>query len=402
MNPWRSLSRLPKPLWILFVTTLINRAGTMALPFLVLYLTQHVGFSPSKAGFLLTAYGVGALVTGPFAGKLSDRFGPVLVMKASLFLSAATLAAFPFLQNHTLLIVTTVLWATVSEAFRPAAMALVADVVSPSDRKIAYAVVRLAVNVGMSIGPAVGGFLLLVSYDLIFWIDAATSILAGVLLLSVQWEFHAVESDSVAPAMAWQHVFRALKDRTLVYFLVAVTPVFIIFFQHEATVPLYMVHNLGMDERSYGLLFPVNTLLIVALEIPLNVAMAHWQHRRSLMLGSALVAAGFAATGLAWNFPSLLLTVVLWTFGEMILVPTSTAFVADISPEKRRGEYMGMYQMSFSLSFALSGWIGTAVYEQLGPGMLWCGIAVLGLCSVLIISRMKDGVAASSPSGVLS
>ena len=108
------------------------------------------------------------------------------------------------------------------------------------------------------------------------------------------------------------------------------------------------------------------------------------------MLGGFLVAAGFAATGLAWNFPSLVVTVVIWTFGEMILVPTCATFVADISPENRRGEYMGIYQMSFSLSFALSGWIGTTVYELWGAGTLWSAVFVTGLIAVVMISRMQD------------
>ena len=390
MNPWRSLSSLPKPLWVIFGTTLINRAGTMALPFLVLYLTKHEGLTPSAAGLVLTAYGVGALATGPYAGRLSDRIGPVRIMKASLFLSGGILFLFPFLAGQALLLGVTVVWAVVSEAFRPASMALVTEVVRPGDRKIAISVIRLAVNVGMSVGPAVGGFLLLVSYDLVFWIDGGTSVAAGFLLILMRWEGHGTPPAIHAPSGSLRDAFAAFKDRRLVYFLLAASPIFMIFFQHESTVALYMVRDLGMDEHNYGLLFPVNTLLIILLEIPLNVAMVQWPHRKALMLGGFLVAAGFAATGLAWNFPSLVVTVVIWTFGEMILVPTCATFVADISPENRRGEYMGIYQMSFSLSFALSGWIGTTVYELWGAGTLWSAVFVTGLIAVVMISRMQD------------
>src|SRR4029079_17928368 len=117
-------------------------------------------------------------------------------------------------------------------------------------------------------------------------------------------------------------------------------PPAIIFFQDQAAMPLYVVRDIGLSEKAFWFLFTINTWLIVLLEVPLNTATAHWPHRRSLALGALLFGAGFGSMALATGPLSLAATVVVWTFGEMILFPGASAYVADISPPARRGEYM--------------------------------------------------------------
>src|SRR5262249_27409495 len=144
-----------------------------------------------------------------------------------------------------------------------------------------------------------------------------------------------------------------LRDRAFVAFLVALVPVAIVFFQHESSMSVYLVRDLGFAVWVFGLLHTVNTLMIVFLEVPLNLAMAHWPHRRSLVLGSALVAAGFGALAFARTLPAVILTIVVWTFGEMVLLPGMAAWVADVAPPASRGAYMGLYTMAFNLAIVL-------------------------------------------------
>ena len=178
MNPWRGLRGLPRELWVLAAATLINRTGMMVLPFLTLYLTQHLHYAESKAGFVLSIYGLGALLTSPLAGRLSDRFGAIRIMELSLLLSGALLFVFPFVQAYPALLVLVFLWAMLNEAFRPASMAVISDWVGPERRKAAFALNRLAINLGMSIGPAAGGFIAAASFTALFVIDGATSVIA--------------------------------------------------------------------------------------------------------------------------------------------------------------------------------------------------------------------------------
>lgn len=390
MNPWSGLRGLPKQMWILFTATLINRAGTMALPFLVLYLTERLAFSSGTAGLVIAAYGVGSLITAPFAGKLSDRAGPLAVMRASLIVSGVILFAYPLARSFTAILIITIIWAIMSEAFRPASMAVIADLVAPDQRKAAFALSRLAINLGMSVGPAAGGFLAMTSFSALFVVDGVTSIIAGVVLIVSPWKVyhHAAQIYSTEKPAVEKRTKSALTDRRFLYFLLAFIPVEMAFFQPQAAMPLFVVNGLGLTEAMFGILLTINTVLIIFLEVPLNTAMAHWNDRVALPVGAILTSIGFGALAYATGAWFIAVTVVFWTFGEMILFPASSAYVAEIAPANRRGEYMGYFQMTFSLSFAVGPALGAKVLEQAGATTLWIGTAVFCLLSAAMMMRI--------------
>lgn len=387
MNPWKSLRELPKELWIIFTTTLVNRAGTMALPFLVLYLTRNLNFSSDEAAWVFIGYGIGALVSAPFAGRLSDFIGHRKVMLLSLFLSSAVMMMYPIAESFAVVFGTTVLWAMTSEAFRPPSLAVITDLTEPDQRKSAYALQRLAINIGMSIGPAVGGFLVLVSYTTLFVVNGMFALVAGFVLLFSPWKV--VVSHETIPD-SHHHDGNIFKDKRLLYFLMSVVPVIMVFFQHESSMPLYLVNDLHLHESAYGILFTINTALIIIAEVWLNLKMSHWKHNHTLALGAILVGIGFGAMIIAIDIWTVALTVVIWTFGEMILFPGQAAYMGEIAPPNRRGEYMGYYQMTFSLAFILGPWTGIQVYEHWGPYALWISMLGLGLLSAALMSRIHS------------
>src|SRR6185295_2710862 len=131
---------------------------------------------------------------------------------------------------------------------------------------------------------------------------------------------------------------------------------------------------LRFSESLYGLLLTINTVLIILIEVPLNMAMAHWSHKRALALGALLTGAGFGALVFASNGWTIAATMFIWTFGEMIIFPSSSAFVADIAPAQQRGIYSGLYVMSFSVAFLIGPWIGIAVLERFGATVLWSSV----------------------------
>src|SRR5690242_5673623 len=109
MNPWRGLAGLPRTLWIVAAAALINRAGTMVLPFLILYLTKGLHFSDARAGAILAIYGGASLVAAPVAGRIADRLGALLVMRAALVSSALVMLAFPLAKSVSSVVVATLL-----------------------------------------------------------------------------------------------------------------------------------------------------------------------------------------------------------------------------------------------------------------------------------------------------
>jgi MFS family permease len=391
---WKDLRHLPRPVWVVAGSQLVNRAGSMVLSFLVLYLTRERGFSPEHAGFILFLYGAGSIVCAPIAGRLADRWGAVPLMRASLFLSGGMLLLYPLARTASTIIPVTIALAMLTEAFRPAAMSFFGETVEPARRKSAFAVYRLAINLGMAIGPAIGGILATISFRYLFFADAGTSIAAGLVLALVTIP---ARPKRVHPSQAHLSTTTRLRlstaahaDPRFLFFLLGVLPVTIVFFQHISSMPLYIVNTLGLSPRTFGLLFSLNCLIIVVLEIPLNAATAHWSHRRTLALGALLSGAGFGAMAFARDVWSLAATVVLWTFGEMLFFPASAAYAADIAPDARRGEYSGLYTMAFSLAFAIGPWAGTVVLERAGARVLWGATFLLGALAAAMFLRLPE------------
>lgn len=390
-NPWEGLRGLPREAWLLAAAILINRSGTMVLPFLVLYLTRSLSLPPGRAALAMAMYGIGAILTAPVAGRLADRLGPRRIVTASLFASGLLLLTYPLLRSFASILWMTLLWSVASEALRPASLAWMSDLVPPERRRAAFALTRLAVNLGMSLGPAVAGFVVQVSFTAIFVLDAATSLLAGAILMLARGRgFARAAPPTAAPPSAAAAGRPAYLDARFLFFILAILPVEIVFFQHHSMLPLFLVRDLGLRESSYGLLFTLNTLLVILIEVPLVAALSDWSYRATLSLGSVLIGAGFGALVLAQGFSGVAATVVIWTFGEMIFLPGSAAYAAEAAPAGRRGEYIGLYSMSFSGAFALAPWLGALLMESLGARTLWIAALLAGLLSAALLLGVRE------------
>jgi predicted MFS family arabinose efflux permease len=390
---WKDLRYLPRPVWVVCATTLVNRAGSMVLTFLVLYLTRERGFTAEHAGFVLFLYGLGAICGAPLAGRLADRIGSVPLMRASLFASGAGLLLYPLARSHAAIFAVTFVLAILTESFRPAAMSFFGEAVPTAKRKSAFALYRLAINLGMAIGPAVGGLLATISFRWLFVADGATSLAAALVLALSGMTLpgpRRVPAAHLTTATRVRLSTAAHADPRFLFFLASVLPVTVVFFQHISSMPLFVVRDLGLSAATFGLLFSLNCLLIVILEVPLNAMTAHWPHRRTLSIGALLSGAGFGAMAFARGVPSLAATVVLWTFGEMLFFPASAAYATDIAPESRRGEYSGLYTMVFSMAFAIGPWAGTVVFERFGARVLWGLTFLLGAFAAAMFLRMPE------------
>jgi predicted MFS family arabinose efflux permease len=392
LNPWRGLGALPKEVWYLCLATLVNRAGTMVLPFLTLYLTVDRQLPASTAGLALTIYGIAAIVVAPLAGRLSDRLGSLLIIKLSLFLSGLILFVFSFVTSLSGMLAMTAVWAFANESFRPPSMALVGRLTGPAQRKMAFALNRLAINLGMSIGPVIGGFLAMKSFKSLFYVDGTTAILAGLLIAFMPWRTQQAASGTVTEADAPEPNYTSvLRDRRFFYFLIAMLPVEMVFFQTLAAMPLFVVRDLQISEAGFGLLLAINTVLIILTEVALNTAMSNWSNRTMIALGALLVGAGFGGLAFVGGGLGIAITVVVWTVGEMILLPASSAYVSDVAPPAQAGAYMGLYTMGFSVAFAIGPWLGVQVLEQWGPTSVWLATFACGCITALMIWQPQTG-----------
>jgi MFS family permease len=371
-----AFSGLPRPVWVLALATLVNRSGTMVLPFLGLYLTTKLGFSMLSAGHVLSVYGLGALAGAWLGGFLADRVDPVLVQVASLLATGCGFLILGQLHGKTAIAAAVLALSVVAECFRPAMFTAVARRSAPAVRTRSLALVRLAVNLGMSVGPAVGGVLAVRHYGLLFVVDAVTCWMAAVLLWAAVYRRSGERevrpaAPATTPASPW-------RDRPFLAFLGIMLLMGTVFFQIMSTLPLYYREVYRFPEDTIGILLGLNALVIVGVEMVLVRTLERLDHLVVVGVGCLALGLGFGLMPLGSGMLFAAFTVLVWTVGEMLSVPMANSVAATRAPVGSGGRYLGAYFLAFSGAFVLAPTVGTAVYQSLGPSTLWFGIAGLG------------------------
>jgi MFS family permease len=375
---------MPPAAWVLFAGTFVNRLGTFVWPFMTLYLTRR-GYSAPQAGLALAMYGIGGIGSQVFGGLLTDRIG----RRNAISFSMATAAGLTFvLWRATSLAViypVMMLLATAAEMHRPAASALIADLVPSEQRVTAYALFRLAINVGWACGLALGGLLADRSFDYLFVGDAATS--ATFAIISLVALPHGVRTSRRQERHLASATRTIFSDRGFVLFLGSVLVASAIYMQNVSSFPLHILDS-GHSSAVYGGLQALNGVFVVLLELPIT----SWTQRRARLamvaLGGLLTGLAFASLLVAGSIPALVAMVFVWTLGEMVSSPVMSAFVADRSPEHARGRYQAALGVMFALGAIIGPSAGTVTYAA-NPDALWIGCGVAGLAAAWLALRAR-------------
>jgi len=376
---WRNVRSMPPAAWVLFGGTFVNRFGSFVLIFFVIWLTEE-GYSAAQAGAAVSSYGVGALAASLLGGYLADRLGRRNATAVSMFSAAATMLALSQADTFALILALSVLAGLTSELYRPASAALLADLVPPERRLTAYALYRLAINVGFAAGAATAGLLAERSFLLLFVVEASCSAAFGIAALLFLPEGVRSHRTGERPG----ELVRAIRaDRSFQLFLVASLLGGLVYFQQQGALPLHVVDQ-GFSFATFGALMSLNGLIVVLLELPMTIITGRHPRRPVIAVGFLLVGAGFALTAWANNVPLLALTVAIWTIGEIANAPVSQAYVADLAPTHLRGRYQGAWGLTFGLALVIGPVVGTAAYAA-GPTAFWLSCGVLGVISALLV-----------------
>lgn len=386
-----SLKGLPREIWYLYIATLISRAGTMVLVFMTVYLSS-LGIDEARAGLAVSVYGLGALIAAPLAGYLCDRLNPLRVIKVTLFLQGFILLMFPIAGGFESFVVITLVWALAGEAFRPASSVFIGSLTNGEQRGVSFAFNRTAVNLGMTIGPALGGLLIQTRPSYIFAANSAASIAAGVFLTASLWgkrfEDMAVEVEDRGGRQNDNP--SALGVGGLLLFLLALIPACLVFFQYRSTMPQYFLDRRILGPYFYGLLLPLNTLMVIALQTPVAAYLQRrWPEKRSIALGAFLVGIGFSCFAFATTFLGAALCVVVWTFGELALFSSSDSYVSKVAGRKK-GQYMGLYHAAINFAAFVGPVLGSVLLSH-GAATLWGATFVWGCLSAVLLLRLTRG-----------
>ena len=375
-----SLGALPRPVWILCFGTFLNKFGAFVVPFLTLYLTSR-GYTITQAGLAVGAYGAGNLAASLLGGQLADRLGRRKTIVLSMFSGAAMLLLLSQAQSWPLILLLTALTGLASEFYRPASSALVADLVPRGQRVTAFATLRMAFNAGFAFGPATAGFLAAFGYFWLFAGDAATSVLYGLVALCALPRVAHVQSDN----SSWSHALRVLRhDRKLHQLLLANFAIALVFFQIASTFGLY-VTRMGFSTGTYGAIVSLNGALVVLFELPLTTLTRRFPARRAMAVGYLLCGLGFGLNAFAHSVAGLVMCMVVFTFGEMVTMPMSSAYLADLAPPHLRGRYMGFSGLTWALGLIIGPGLGMQVFA-LNPVAYWITCSALGMFAAIVIS----------------
>ena len=311
LNTFKGLSA---EVWWLALITLINRAGTMVIPFLSLYLTKNLGFSLGKVGWIMSAFGLGSVIGSWLGGKLTDKIGYYKVMVFSLVATGFLFVGLQYLQTFETILLGIFLVMLVADMFRPAMFVALSTYSKPANKTRSVTLIRLAINLGFSAGPAIGGLIITsVGYGGLFWIDGVTCFLAGILLLNVLHPKKAKVLDEIIV----KNPISAYSDKSFLLFLVAMTLFGFIFLQYFSTIPLYYKDRY-LSEFEIGLIMGMNGFIIFLLEMPLIKKLENGKRTKSnlMIMGAVLTGASFLILNLSGWVGVLIVGMLLMTVGE--------------------------------------------------------------------------------------
>jgi MFS family permease len=378
-----TIADFPREFWILFGGTLVNAAGSgLVFPFFTLYVRQRFGIPMVTIGAAMSVMAGAGVASGAMGGALADRFGRKKLMVGGLTLGATALFSMGLVDSVGAFVAVAIFMNLISPVFGPASQAMISDLVEPGKRARAYGLIRVAFNLGVVIGPAIGGFLAERSYFILFASDAITSLIfAGIILFFIAETRPEVRrGDRAVPQTGYGPL---LRDTPFVLFCLVSVAVTAIYAQMNSTWPVFMKENYGILERQYGLMMSLSAAMVVLFQFPITGFTE--RHARTTMLawGTALYAIGFGLVGFVSTAPLFTLALAIWTVGEMVHVPVSQAYVADVAPEDMRGRYMGAAGLTWGMGWGIGPFLAGLVMDRADPHYVWYGCLVIGLAAAM-------------------
>ncbi|MFI7418025.1 MDR family MFS transporter [Nonomuraea sp. NPDC049684] len=365
---------LPRPFWALWSGTLVNRLGTLVMPFTGVYLTHSRGMSVTAVGLVMGVYGAGSLLSQILAGVLTDRIGRRVTLAGGMAATAATMLALGYSTSLPAIVASMFVLGLVIDIYRPASSALVADLVSPSERARAYGLLFWAINLGYAVGMTAGGWLASVGFAWLFWIDAASCLIFAALV----WR---AVPETRPPARESSGGFGVvLRDRLMVAFTLVVLGNALVYLQTVTMLPVAMTSVVKLTPGQFGLAMALNGVLIVVVQPLVSGWLGRRDPSRTFALGLAVMGVGFALTAFVTTTFWLAVTIAVWTVGEIITAGISGTIVAALAPEHLRGRYSGLFGFAWSLASVLAPLMGGPLLAA-GPKTLWFAVGGVALVS---------------------
>ncbi|MEM6687660.1 MAG: MFS transporter, partial [Bacteroidota bacterium] len=372
--------------WFLALISLVNRAGTMVIPFLPLYLTDSLFYSKDDASWILAFFGVGSVFGSYLGGRLVDKVGFYKVMLSSLFLTGLGFIGLQYIRSFWGLCIGILILMSIADTFRPAIFVSLKAYSKPENQTRSLALIRLAINLGMGIGPTLAGWIIWTQgYDLLFWIDGITCIVAIIIFRLLVKERVNKKAEEVK-AVVNKEKNVVYKDFSYWIFVVICFFMGMIFFQYLTTMPLYYKEIFFLNEFKIGLIMFINVAIIVVVEMPLInfLEKKNIKDTKFILVASILFTISFFILYENFWMGILIFNIVIVTIGEMIGFPYTNSFAVKRAKEGFEGSYMALYAMAFSIAHIFSPKIGLVVVDAFGYQINWLLTGMYGVVAIVL------------------
>ncbi len=374
-------------LWTLFSVRFIVSAGFgAAMPFVSLYLYRELGISMKGVGTIMLLSALTSAVGRILGGELADRIGrkPLISLTMAVRTVVFLVMAYVIHIRASYLLVALVFLAIrfVGALTQPGISSMVADIVSPKRRVEAFGILRIGGNAGWALGPALGGFLIAISYSSLFLVTAVASLIGFLIIVFFT-------SESIRAREKGRFRLKELlavgRDREFLVFCAFSLVLFLVMGQFASTLSVFTTEFLGISDVELGFLYTLNGVIIVLFQWPAALLGGRMGTRRALTLGAILFAIGYFSVGVVPSFAFLMGSMVVITLGEAVFSPSATTAVANMAPSEKMGRYMGFFGLAEALGWSTGPFIGGLLLDAYGgtPLLLWGVIAAIGLVAAI-------------------
>ena len=370
---------------LMFWGMLISTIGSsMIWPFLTIYIKGKLGLPLTTITSLFTVSATAALITAFIAGPITDRLGRKWVLVISLAGNALIYLLLSQAKSFPVFVILMAFSGIINPLYRVGGDAMVADLIPPEQRPDAYAVLRLSNNLGISLGPMIGGLLITISYTTAF-IFAAAGMLAYSLLLTI-FAVETLPNKGASNATVGQLLSgygQIIRDRPFIWFSLTFTLVQMCAVLIWILMPVYANNVFGIPENRYSLIPTTNALMVVLLQVIVTRRAKSFQPMKVMITGALIYAASVGLVAFSKNFLGFWIVIVVMTLGEMLLMPTSSTYVANLAPMEMRGRYMSIYGLTWGLAQGTAPVLGGFLSDQISPQATWLGGLTIGLVATL-------------------
>ena len=350
----------------------------------------------TQVGLLFGLFSAAGLVGSTLGGALTDRLGRKVMLITGLIVSALSSLVMGVVDSFDIFFAVALFVGLFAEAGGPAQQAMVADLLPEEKRSQGFGILRVALNLAVTIGPAIGGLLAARSYLLLLVCDAVASIItAGIVAMALPETMPRRRKDEPRPTITQTlgGYWEVLRDTAFVLFLAACTLMAFVYMQMATTLAVYLRDVHGVPEQGFGLLLSLNAAMVVLFQFPITRQIRRHRPLMVMAAGTLLYAVGFSIYGFVSTYVLFLVAMVIITTGEMLTVPTSQTVVAQMAPEDMRGRYMAAFGFSYGIPFMLGTLLAGLVMDYGDPRWVWYGAGLLGLVAAAcfcLLQRRTD------------